>query len=201
MINALLDYLSWAVSRAFLEQTLKAPKVFLILAEIIADSLLAVVFLLLLCVLLPALGIGLDWLYAHWHNSKGIAAQTNWIEFAVTAAIDPWGKGLMVTSMLLSTLIPTLLHLLLGSSAFVIQALHGEKLAAFLQQHPPESKIHNLLASLWLYAYLVLALGLLIGAYWLLTHLWHLPIAQWVYGFTYWLYGAYGLPAPAELFH
>ncbi len=200
LLNALLDYLSWAVSRFFLEQTLTAPNIIIIALEIFADAILAVVFLLLFCVFLPAIGLGLDTLYSHWHNAKGISAQTNWRDYVVVAALYPWGKGLMITSMLFSTLLPTFLHLLLASSAIVIHALQGEKLAAFLQKYPPESKIHNLIASLWLYGYVLLALGLLIGFFWLATTLWHLPVAQWLYQFTYWLYADYGLPAPQELF-
>ena len=63
IINAMLDYLSWAVSRFFLEQTLKAPNIIIIALEIFADAILAVVFLLLFCIFLPAIGLGLDEIY------------------------------------------------------------------------------------------------------------------------------------------
>lgn len=105
LVNALLDWLSWWVSRWFLERTAQEPKVRIIVLDVVLDFGVAILFMLALCLLLPAGAMLLDSLYAGWVDmNTGVPAQTGWQEYAVWARDDPWGKGIMVTLMLVTNL-------------------------------------------------------------------------------------------------
>ncbi|MBK8452446.1 MAG: hypothetical protein WAQ53_16480 [Thiofilum sp.] len=194
LINALLDYLSWWVSRAFLEKTLQTDKVWLITLEVLIDALLAVLFMLALCLLLPAGAIALDSLFSHWIDADGQSATTNWQYYAYAAAVAPFGEGLMVTLMLWTTLLPTFIHLVLGCLAIIIFSLKGQALATFLINTPEGDRLRYTAASLWLYGYLLLSIGIVSALIWLILKLADLPIAAWLYEFTRYFYAAYGLP-------
>lgn len=190
LINTLLDWLSWWVSRFFMERTaVEQVSVRVIVLDVVLDFVVAVLFMLALVLLLPAGAMGLDALYAQTVDANtGLAPQTNWQEYAVWARDEPWGKGIMVTLMLVTTLIPTLLHIFLGLVAFYIHAFKGQALAAFLIQANPEDNIANMQASLWVFGYTILA-GLSMWLLWLgLNQLFHLPIAQWLYAFAKFFY-------------
>lgn len=187
LVNALLDWLSWWVSRFFLERTAQAPRVRVIVLDVVLDFGVAVLFMLALCLLLPAGAILLDSLYAGWVNVKtGVPAQTGWQEYAVLARDDPWGKGIMVTLMLVTTLIPTLLHILLGLMAFFIHGFKGAALADFLEK--PRKNWRDAVASFWMFSYVVLAGAALWAMYQVFQHFAQLPIAHWLYHFTGYFY-------------
>ncbi len=99
----------------------------------------------------------------------------------------------MVTAMLFSTLIPTLLHLVFGTTAVIINLLHGEKLAAYLEATPEGHHFRYFRASCWLYGYCLLALALVVATVWGVLQLLHLPIATELYSFTYGIFGGYGM--------
>lgn len=190
LLNALLDWLSWWVSRFFMERTASdTVPVYLIVLDVVLDFGIAILFMLALVLLLPTAAIGLDNLHANLLDAKtGLPAQTHWQDYAVWARDEPWGKGLMVTLMLVTTLIPTLLHIFLGLMAFYIHAFKGLALAAYLTQSNPENNLANAKASLWIFAYLLLS-GLSMWLLWLgLNQLFHLPIAQWLYAFAKFFY-------------
>lgn len=194
LINALLDYLSWWVSRAFLEKTLQTDKVWLITLEVLIDAFLAVLFMLALCLLLPAGAIALDNLFSHWVDADGQSATTNWQYYAYAAAVAPFGEGLMVTLMLWTTLLPTFIHLVLGCLAIIIFSLKGQALATFLINTPEGHRLRYTAASLWLYGYLLLSIGIVSLIIWLVLKIADLPIAAWLYNFTRYFYADYGLP-------
>lgn len=187
LVNALLDWLSWWVSRFFLERTAQESRVRVIVLDVVLDFGVAVLFMLALCLLLPAGAMVLDSLYAGWVDVKsGVPAQTGWQEYAVWARDDPWGKGIMVTLMLVTTLIPTLLHILLGLMAFFIHGFKGAALADFLEQ--PRRNWRDGIASLWMFGYGVLAVATLLAMYHVFQHFAQLSIAQWLYDFTGYFY-------------
>jgi hypothetical protein len=187
LVNALLDWLSWWVSRWFLERTAREPRVRVIVLDVVLDFGMAVLFMLTLCLLLPAGAMALDSLYAGWVDVKtGVATQTNWQEYAVWARDDPWGKGIMVTLMLVTTLIPTLLHILLGLMAFFIHGFKGAALADFLEQ--PRKNWRDAVASVWMFGYVLMAVGVMWALWRVFQHFAQLPIAQWLYNFTGYFY-------------
>lgn len=185
LANALLDWLSWWVSRWFLERTAQAPRLQVILPDIAADFSVAVLFMLALCLLMPAAAILLDGVYAGWLDVKsGTAVQTGWREYALLARDDPWGKGIMVTLMLVTTLIPTLLHIFFGFVALLIHGFKGKELAVFLDNTQSGDNLRFLVASVWVFGYGVTAFAAMWGLYHLVQHFAQLPIAQGLYNFT-----------------
>ena len=188
LVNALLDWLSWWVSRFFLEQTAQpGAKVTVIVRDIALDFTVAMLFMLALSLLLPAGAIALDSLYAGWMDvNTGVPAQTGWQDYALWARDDPWGKGLMVTLMLVTTLIPTLLHIVMGLMAFFIHSFKGAALATFLEQ--PRKNWRDAAACLWVYGYFIAALLTLWALWQLFQQIVHLPIALWLYHFTGYFY-------------
>lgn len=187
LVNALLDWLSWWVSRWFLERAAQEPQVRIIVLDVVLDFGAAVLFMLALCLLLPAGAILLDNLYVGWVDvNTGVPAQTGWQEYAVWARDEPWGKGIMVTLMLVTTLIPTLLHILLGLMAFFIHGFKGAALADFLEQ--PRKNWRDAIASVWMLGYPLAAVLAMLGVWQLLQHFAQLPIAHWLYNFTGYFY-------------
>lgn len=130
LFNALLDWLSWFISRRLLQRAQLESKALAILSDIGLDTLAAVGFMLLLLLGLPALAIGMNMLYGIFSN-----ASLDWVNIANLAHQDPWGEGSFVTLMLITTLIPTAIHLLLGMFAI---ALH---LSARLGFRPALEKV------------------------------------------------------------
>lgn len=185
LVNALLDWLSWWVSRYFMERAAQERQVWVIVLDIAVDFLAAVAFMLALCLLLPAGAELLDRLYAgHLDVETGLAAQTDWRTYAVLARDEPWGKGIMVTMMLVTTLIPTLLHIFFGVAAFFIHSFKGKELAMYLEATPQGHNGRYALASVWIFGYWVAALAALVALYQGFQHFAQLPIAQWLYSFT-----------------
>jgi hypothetical protein len=189
LVNALLDWLSWWVSRYFMGRALQAPRVRVIVRDISVDFGAAVLFMLALCLLLPGVAEVLDRLYAgHLSVTKHIAAQTDWRMYAQLARDDAWGKGIMVTMMLVTTLIPTLLHIFAGVLATFIHSFKGRQLAAYLEATAAGDNLRYAVASLWVFGYFVLA-GLAMWALWSgLQQFAGLPIAHWLYAFSGYFY-------------
>lgn len=186
LLNALFDWISWWVSRFFMERTaVDNVAVSVIFIDVLIDFCVAVLLILALVLFLPGLSILVDFLYQNKEDIlSNLPAETNWQDYAVWARDDPWGKGIMVTLMLFTTLIPTLLHIFLGLVAFYIHAFKGQALATFLSQANPEDNIANMQATAWVFGYVVLA-ALSMLLLWLgLNHFLNLPIAQWLYDFA-----------------
>ena len=189
LVNGLLDWLSWWVSRYFIERAAQGRQVWVIVLDIVGDFFAAVAFMLALCLLLPAVAELLDRLYAGDVDAKtGTVAMTHWRDYAVLARDEPWSRGIMVTLMLVTTLIPTLLHIFWGMVAFFIHSFRGKELASYLELTPQGHNWRYAVASLWIFGY-----GLLSGlAMWVLyelfQHFAQLPIAHWLYNFTGYFY-------------
>jgi len=107
LANALLDWLSWAISRALGREILRRQSWATVLKHGLLDAVLAVVLLVLLAMLLAA-GIESVNLWFAGHDSK---PPVDAVRLLAGAREQPFGPGgLWVTMMLVSTLIPTLLH-------------------------------------------------------------------------------------------
>ena len=180
LINALLDWFSWYISRLFLKQASQETKAYKIALDLFYDSLAAIVFMIMLCLLLPAGAELLNLLYAQFSD-----AHIDWQTMALTAKNDPWGKGIMVTLMLITTLIPTFIHLFLGLFALLIHSAAGKKLAAYLKKaNDTESNTIPFFAALWIEAYGFAVLLAMAGLIWLVLAVTNLPIADSLYWIT-----------------
>lgn len=160
LINAAFDWFSWAFSRYYMRKAKDETSWLNLMFDLTVDALIGFLFMLLLCFLLPLAMESLDRLMAYFPSKSGVIAETNWRELALSARDDPWGKGFLVTMMVLTTLIPTLLHLCVGFFAMVSQVFSGSRLAGYLQRMPIEDNFCNMRATAWLMSLICIVFSL-----------------------------------------
>ncbi len=106
--NALLDWLSWSLSRYFVHTMVTTNSFSKRIRHFLADFVLAGVFMVGLCILVPFL------LQLVNFGSVRLGIPTeDWLLRFDDSFHAPWTSGLMFTLMLVTTLIPTALHILL----------------------------------------------------------------------------------------
>lgn len=127
-INGLHDWVSWRASRYFIKKARRARHWYSLLLELSLDTAVAVALLLSMVVLVPSAVEAMtlmplkEELHIHWR------------ELAETACADPWGKGFMVTSMLITTLIPTALHVICAVLGLSMRWIPGKGLMTDLER-------------------------------------------------------------------
>ena len=156
-INALFDYVSVKYSRYFSTRIAAGEGAWMVSMHLLLDAVLALLFFFGLLLALPPLIDGYNWLCS---DSASLLPPIDWRELALQARDDPWGAGFLVTLMLLSTLIPTLLHLLMAALA-----LGGRGLAlGWFARGMQKNSMYVLGLAIWLG---VLAVAILAVCYWL----------------------------------
>ena len=119
MLNAFCDALSLGVSRKLLRHLLRFGGSRLRLRDILShigiDAALAVLLLVLLSMLLARGSEAVNRLFGD--------LIIPWMDYADAAYRDPWGEGLAVTIMLLSTLVWTAIHVALLFGALFAEAI------------------------------------------------------------------------------
>ncbi len=142
LLNAALDWLSWGVTRFLLRRAAQSGGGFLgwivLIGELIIDLLAAALFLTALAILLPVV-------FELW-NRIAFGAHVDWVQMANDALRDPFGVGLLVTGMLVTTFLPTLIHLSYGLYG-AVYAVGGDVLGLQRDLSPGKlipSKIHRL---------------------------------------------------------
>ena len=184
IINACLDWISWRVSRYFLRHAKQQDKLRKILIDIIIDLIVAIALMVALCLLLP-LGIeGVNWHYSLFSDST-----IDWQKIALETHNDPWGKGAMITLMIVTTLIPTMIHISMALFAIIVNLLGGRKLAALLvKANKTKDNLKPMTAAVWLFAYYLIVIVLMIGLYWIIIRFVDFPVADWLYAITAYFY-------------
>ena len=113
MVNALLDWISWLVTRFFLRRVAETPGSLagagLLALELSADLAAAMVLFLALVVLLPN---GIEAINAILSLTG--RAPFDWRDVVLRANEAPFSEGLFVIGMLITTLLPTFVHLTRG---------------------------------------------------------------------------------------
>lgn len=181
-LNAILDWLSLGVSRYFLKQVQKESHPWWVFQDIVLDLVVAMCFMVLLVALFPAAIEAVNYVYALFSEEGHI----DWHYFARVARSDPWGEGFMVTMMLVTTLIPTLVHVFLAFFALLMNLGFGRQLAEFLGK--TQNNFRPMVAALWIEIYGLAVLAILIGSWILFQHFLQLPIADWLYGIADFIY-------------
>jgi hypothetical protein len=129
MVNALLDWLSWIVTRFFLRLVALVSDgiggMLRLIGEIIGDILAAILFLLALAVLLPN-GIEIINTLLGLFGREPFA----WQALVTAARQNPLSEGLFVVGMLITTLVPTLVHLTVGLAGIIAAWTPGSAKAA-----------------------------------------------------------------------
>ena len=159
LINALFDCVSVKYSRYFSTRIAAGEGTGMVSKHLLLDAILALLFFFGLLLALPPFIDGYNWLC-----SFTSLPPIDWRELALQARDDPWGAGILVTLMLLSTLIPTLLHLLMAGLALGGRGLFLGYFARGMQQN----SMYVFGLAIWLG---VLAVAILAACYWLWQYL------------------------------
>ena len=178
IVNASLDWLSWLASRYFLKSAAKTNKVSVIWLYILLDIGLAIVFMIGLVLLLPS-SINLV-------LSSFSEIHLDWQQIAWTAKNDPWGQGIMTTLMLLTTLLPTLIHLFLGLLAGTLSIYGRQYLSNGLKK--TKDNIGYSIAAFVFTLYIALVVGFMIFVYLGLEKLLSFSIADNLYALVDWVF-------------
>lgn len=109
--NAVLDFISWSYTRFFLICAARAPAgvrgTMMLVGELIVDLFVGLACLAGLAALLPNVIEGLNAISRLVQSDIRI----DWESYLVAAVTKPFSGGFFVTSMLLTTLLPTVIHL------------------------------------------------------------------------------------------
>ena len=124
VLNALIDWVSWAVTRYNLSLIEIVPDGFLgvvfVFGVLFVDICAAILFVVLLAILLP-IGLELvDTLLSVFGRDS-----FDWRNAAAQAVESPWDEGLFVIGMLLTPLIPTVAALTVGAASLVMPLTPG----------------------------------------------------------------------------
>jgi len=129
MVNALLDWLSWIVTRFFLRRVAQVTPTWrgavMLVLELGADLAAALVLFLALVVLLPN---GIEIINAIL--SLAGRAEFDWRDIVVRANEAPLSEGLFVLGMLVTTLVPTFVHITRGLASIAAAWTPGAAEAA-----------------------------------------------------------------------
>jgi len=113
MLNALLDWMSWIVTRFFLRRVAQTPTSLagagLLVLELTADLAAAILLFLGLVVLLPN---GIEAINAVLSLTG--RPSFDWRDVVLRANEAPFSEGLFVIGMLVTTLLPTFVHMTRG---------------------------------------------------------------------------------------
>ncbi|OGL60719.1 MAG: hypothetical protein A3J27_08630 [Candidatus Tectomicrobia bacterium RIFCSPLOWO2_12_FULL_69_37] len=190
--NALLDYLSWAASRKLVRHAIESDSRAIAVGHLLADTGLALAFLFGLALFLPMAiqGMNRGFVWVGW-------PAVEWDGFLEAAAAAPFSQGLMVNGMLLTTLIPTALHFLVGLTILTIRPMPGQRLMAkWVEGHRGK----RLMVETWCLAAFVVSCGIfLAGCYllWQAVALSGATVGGYLYEMALWsarLVGGPGLP-------
>ena len=198
-INAIFDWLSWAFTRYFLEKAKATQsglgKLLVLAGHVVADFIAA-----LLCLAGLAFTMGLALEGMNWGFVKLSWPQFDWTQQLYIAVHQPLTAGLAVTGMLLSTLVPTFIHLVVGLwGVFAVSTPDIKAAAAKISDNMStgdrQSVAHTLL---WhrdfKLAPAIIATCAIMGLPLLAIWHWHIPVAQWLTWLA--LSGAKLVPAP-----
>jgi hypothetical protein len=172
VLNALMDWGSWAVTRYLLGPMERAPDgfigVMMVLVLIVAEIAAALFFVVALAAVIP---IGLE---AVDHLLSVFGRETfDWRALAARTVRAPWDEGLFVTGMLLTPLAPCIANITLGLAAIFMPLTPGASRAvgeiAETPEIPPEAEEAQQIAKtvhwsrLWYVPALLIVLGIFVG--------------------------------------
>jgi hypothetical protein len=167
LLNALMDWGSWAVTRYLLVPVEHAPDgvagVSMVVALILLDIAAGLFFVVALAAIIP---IGLE-LVDMLLSVFGREA-FNWRALAARTLSAPWDEGLFVTGMLLTPLVPAIANITLGFTAMLVPLTRGAREARLeLEQpsDPPQADIRRTvhLSRAWYLPSLLIVLAMFAG--------------------------------------
>ncbi len=188
VLNALMDWVSWAVTRfhlSVMERAWPGPAgVAIVAGVLLADVAAAVALMVALTALLP---IGLE--LADLILSIFGRDTFDWRTAAAQAVQSPWDEGLFVTGMLLTPLVPTVAMITIGLASLAAPWTPGAFAAITrIPDHPEAApgldEIRQVsrtiyLSRLWYIPALLIALGVFFYI-WLVLWLSGVPVAEFL---------------------
>ena len=149
VINAAVDWISWGVSRYLGMKIINLKNINLMemISHLIIDIILAIVLLFLLALIIVISFEIVNFLFHFFHGTE-VAVDIR--KVAEAASIEPWGvDGLWLTLMLLTTIIPTALHLSL--SVYGLLTIGHNNLRKYVLNLISDSASHSDLAKASMY--------------------------------------------------
>ncbi len=196
LLNAILDWLSWWVSRSLIRKVTQDPSHRRIFIHLGLDLFWAAVFLVSLAALIP-----IEVQAANRAFSAAGWPVIEWQGNLAAVKTAPFTRGIVLWGMLLTTLVPTALHLLVATTALVLKwPMPGKLKIAGLLEEEDLSTGKLVGAELWFTTALILGIIILIGVpYWMLKGIafMGLNIGGLIYEVVKWsgtLVGGPGLP-------
>jgi hypothetical protein len=172
LLNALMDWGSWTVTRYLLGPMEKAPDgvlgIIMVVLIIILDIAAALFFVVALAAVIP-IGLELvDYLLSIFGRET-----FDWRALAARTVRAPWDEGLFVTGMLLTPLTPTIASMTLGLAAILMPLTPGagkavEEIAETPEIAPDEQEARHIaktvhLSRLWYLPAFALVLAVFAG--------------------------------------
>lgn len=186
LVNALFDWASLRVSRHFINEARRATSWWGPARDVFFDIVLAFVFMFALAAVLPSTVDAINELSG---PGKG---DVDWRPIADSARDAPWSRGLMVTLMLVTTLVPTVLHLMVGLTATLMQLWKVGNLAEHVERmNSPDWKENDgqpLWVAFWILAYPLGAAAIGCGLYGLFGMVANWPFPNWLYYLANWVH-------------
>jgi hypothetical protein len=190
LLNALMDWGSWAVTRYILIPVENAPDgptgIIMVILLVILDIAAALFFVVALAAVIP-IGLELVDLMLSVFGRETF----NWRALADRTLRAPWDEGLFVTGMLLTPLAPSIANITLGLTAIVVPLTPGAREAVLAFPESPlaapdemaaayriQTAVHR--SRLWYLPSLIAVLGLFAGLS-ALAYLTATPIAEFLH--------------------
>jgi hypothetical protein len=201
VLNAMMDWGSWAATRFLLGPMEKAPDgvlgVLMVLVLIVVDIAAALFFVVALAALIP---IGLE-LVDHLLSVFG-RETFDWRALAARTVRAPWDEGLFVTGMLLTPLAPAVASITLGLTAIFVPLTPGAsqsagEIAENGNAIPDEAEVQRITSAVrrsrwWYFPALLIVLGIF-GGLSAALYVKAVPVGEFLHGLalcaTAWGYG------------
>ncbi len=134
--NAFFDWLSWGVTRRLLHRLRQVNGILAVLGHVVADTVLAILFLAGLSVVLPFV---VEIANAAFHILA--LSPLEWRPMLTAVIEHPFSAGIMVSGMLVTTLVPTAMHLGMACISLFVPHLDVERTGGWypLRAHLLES--------------------------------------------------------------
>jgi hypothetical protein len=167
VLNAMMDWGSWAITRYILVPVEHAPDgvlgVAMVVALILLDVAAGLFFVVALAALIPV-GLELVDLLLSVFGRETF----NWRALASRTLQAPWDEGLFVTGMLLTPLVPSIANITLGLTAMLVPTTPGARDAAQELAEPTDAPAVDVrrtvhLSRLWYVPSFLLVLALFGG--------------------------------------
>ena len=117
LANSVLDFISLKLTRKLAGSWIESDQVKswkFVVSGLFVDLALAVGCLVLLALFIPLVLEVINFLIGVFLPEEKVFV-IDWLPYAEKAVVDPLGEGIMVTMMLVTTLIPTLVHMVVGA--------------------------------------------------------------------------------------